>query len=134
MLDVERLKSLSGKIYSYSVIPNDLALKWSEGFDAEVLGLISTSGLLKILHACGHTLLSEFETDGLVSVVSRTGIEHFAPVLMDIELTIHLKVEEVNGFDIVLSGMVFQRDLKRASFEFTRRFVSLDFLRRSVSA
>lgn len=89
---------------------------------------------MKIVHGCGYSLISEFEVDGLVSVVCETSLRHLSPAKIFEEITVNIDLTVLDGVNIKFSGTVFQNEVLRASFEFVRRFVSLDFLRRSVSA
>ena len=134
MRDLEKLRALTGRMYTFSLTPDDVSLRWSENYDGEILGLLSTSGLLKIVHGCGYSLISEFEVDGLVSVVCETSLRHLSPAKSFEEITVNIDLTVLDGVNIKFSGTVFQNEVLRASFEFVRRFVSLDFLRRSVSA
>jgi predicted thioesterase len=134
MPDLEKLRALTGKTYTFSLTPDDVSLRWSENSDSEILGLISTSGLLKFVHGCGHSLLNDLEVDGLVSVVCETSLKHLSPVKFFEEITVNMDLAVLDGVNVKFSGTVLQNEVLRASFEFVRRFVSLDFLRRSVSA
>lgn len=133
MYDIEKISEFVGKTYTCSISTDEPSLKWTEHYDVELLDLVSTSGLLKIVHGCGNRLLSDFETEDLVSVVVETSLKHLAPVKMNEEVTVYIKIEsfkEENG--VRFSGTVAQDGLTTATFTFVRRFISIDFLRRSV--
>ncbi|PVD17727.1 hypothetical protein V512_012595 [Mesotoga sp. Brook.08.105.5.1] len=135
MLNFERLKSLQGKTFTLAVTPSDVSLRWSERYDFELLNLLSTSGLMKIIHNCGHSLISDFESESLISVVSETFVRHHSPILMEREMVVNIKIESVSdNAEVCFSGSVTQLGSEAGSFEFSRKFISADFLRRAFSA
>jgi len=135
MLDFAHLKSLIGKKYTEAVTLTDVSLRWSERYDFELLNLLSTSGLMKIVHNCGHKIIADFESESLVSVVSESFIRHHSPLLMDEELLVHIKIESVSdNAEVRFSGSVDQLGSEAGSFEFSRKFISTDFLRRVFGA
>ncbi|MBN2219251.1 MAG: hypothetical protein JW697_03130 [Kosmotogaceae bacterium] len=135
MLNLERLRSLENSEFTQTVIPTDASLRWSERYDLELLNLLSTSGLIKIIHSCGHNLISDFESDALVSVVSETFLRHFSPLFMEEELVIHIRIVSVSdSAEVRFSGSVVQLGTEAGSFEFSRKFISVDFFRRAFGA
>ncbi|HNQ70365.1 MULTISPECIES: hypothetical protein [Mesotoga] len=135
MLDLERLRSLENSEFTQTVIPTDVSLRWSERYDVELLNLLSTSGLMKIVHSCGHNLISDFESDSLVSVVSETSVKHYSPILMEEELVINIRIVSVSdSAEVHFSGSVVQLGTEAGAFEFSRKFISVDFFRRAFGA
>ena len=94
--------------------------------------VLSTSALIEEIHRCGYSILEDYLTEDLISVVSKTSLTHLSSTPSDFNVFIHINVAEVEENKVSFLGEVFDEVNKVAKFEFMRIIVSKNFMERKI--
>ncbi len=127
------LKRLSGSTRSFSVEINDGSIRWAETPAGESMDLVSTSGLLKLIHGCSSSLLEPYLSHDFLAVVVRASITHLVPLKMGEEVVIEMEVKCPKDDCFVFSGEVRYQGKQCALFTTERRITTIEELGRKLS-
>lgn len=128
-----KLNRLAGITRSFEIDINDSSMRWAETPAGESLDLVSTSGLLKVIHACSFTVLEEYLSHEMLAVVVRTEVTHVAPIKMGEEVAVEMNVQSPGDDVVVFMGKITCRGKQKAFFSTERRIVNVEQLGRKLS-
>ncbi|OAA31229.1 hypothetical protein AT15_06950 [Kosmotoga arenicorallina S304] len=127
-----RLEELDGKQFTATLEIDNTDFLWKERSDIEGLNLLSTSGMQKLLLNFSREMLSSFESESEVFVVTFVKLEHLDIALIKRPLELNFTVN-VKGKNVVFDGTAKQESNLVAKFTLVRRKVSLESIGRKLS-
>ncbi|AKI96955.1 thioesterase, FlK family [Kosmotoga pacifica] len=127
-----KLEELNGRSFSALLETEDPELLWKERPDIEGLNLLSTSGIQKLLLIASREILSPFESESEVFVVTFIQLEHKDVALVKRYVNLEFTTT-VNGRNVIFEGTVEQGHSVVAEFKLIRRKISLESIGRKLS-
>ncbi|HAA85990.1 MAG TPA: hypothetical protein DCE14_06570 [Kosmotogaceae bacterium] len=128
-----KLGELAGMTRSFEISINDSSMRWAETPAGESLDLVSTSGLLRVIHECSFSVLEDYLSHEMLAVVVRTEITHVAPLKMGEGVTVEMEVQCPRDDVLVFMGKIACRGKQKAFFSTERRIVNVEQLGRKLS-
>ncbi|MCD6159917.1 MAG: hypothetical protein J7J09_04760 [Kosmotoga sp.] len=127
-----KLEELNGKQFTVNLETDSPEFLWRERPDVEGLNLMSTSGIQKMLLNFSREMLSPFESESEVFVVTFVKLEHIdiALVKRPLELNFTISVKDRN---VIFEGVASQEHILVAKYTLVRRKVSLESIGRRLS-
>lgn len=127
-----KLEELNGKQFTANLETDSPEFLWRERPDVEGLNLMSTSGIQKMLLDFSREMLSPFESESEVFVVTFVKLEHIdiALVKRPLELNFTISVKDRN---VIFEGVASQEHILVAKYTLVRRKVSLESIGRRLS-
>ncbi|MBO8165659.1 MAG: hypothetical protein DRP32_06495 [Thermotogae bacterium] len=127
-----KLEELNGKQFTANLETDSPEFLWRERPDVEGLNLMSTSGIQKMLLNFSREMLSPFESESEVFVVTFVKLEHIdiALVKRPLELNFTISVKDRN---VIFEGVASQEHILVAKYTLVRRKVSLESIGRRLS-
>ncbi|TYB95686.1 MAG: hypothetical protein FXF54_03840 [Kosmotoga sp.] len=132
MMKMEKLRKLKNKSDSFTLNLDEPELRWDEYPSVVVFDLLSTSGLMKLIFRCSLEMLSVYEDENTIFVVSKTEVEHESPAKLNQELVVELQVKDVKNNRIYFEGNAKQNNENIAVFSLERVAVSLEYFGRMI--
>jgi len=117
-----KLEELNGKQFTVNLETDSPEFLWRERPDVEGLNLMSTSGIQKMLLNFSREMLSPFESESEVFVVTFVKLEHIdiALVKSPLELNFTISVKDRN---VIFEGVASQEHILVAKYTLVRRKV-----------
>lgn len=117
----------------FVVDTNNPELRWEENPSAGALNLVSTSGLMKLIHNCTYKVVEPLETADTIFVVVESSIKHYSPAKIGVDVHIECDVTMTEKGTFSFEGKVFQEQRLVAVFSTVRQAVTLEYLGRKLS-
>jgi len=127
-----KLEELNGKQFTANLETDSPEFLWRERPDVEGLNLMSTSGIQKMLLNFSREMLSPFESESEVFVVTFVKLEHIDIALVKRPLGLNFTISVMDRNEI-FEGVASQEHILVAKYTLVRRKVSLESIGRRLS-
>ncbi|MDI3523457.1 MAG: hypothetical protein PWQ27_383 [Kosmotoga sp.] len=117
----------------FVVDTNNPELRWEENPAGGALNLISSSGLMKLIHNCTYKIVEPLETPDTIFVVVESSIKHCSSAEIGVDVRIECEVTMTEKGTFSFKGKVFQEQRLVAVFSTVRQAVTLEYLGRKLS-